>query len=90
VSPARETVEKMIEAGLLDDLMAKVDEGGLQLTGAGGFLLELTRRVLEAGLQAELTDHLGYEKHDPAGRGSPNSRNGTMPKTMATRSASSN
>jgi putative transposase len=63
--------------------MARVDEGGLALTGAGGFLPELTRRVLEAGLQAELTDHLGYEKHDPAGRGSPNSRNGSTPKTMA-------
>jgi len=82
-SPARETVEKMIEAGLLDELMARVDEGGLALTGAGGFLPELTRRVLEAGLQAELTEHLGYEKHDPAGRGSPNSRNGSMPKTVA-------
>ncbi len=34
-------------------------------------------------MQAELTDHLGYEKHDPAGRGSPNSRNGSTPKTMA-------
>jgi putative transposase len=31
-----------------------------------------------------LTDHLGYEKGDPAGRGSPNSRNGTTPKTLAT------
>jgi len=82
-SPARETVEKMVEAGLLDDLMTKVDDGGLQLTGAGGFLPELTRRVLEAGLQAELTDHLGYEKHDPAGRGSPNSRNGSTPKSMS-------
>jgi putative transposase len=44
--------------------MAKVDEGGVQLTGEGGFLPELVKRVLEAGLQAELTDHLGYEKHD--------------------------
>ncbi|MEJ7706747.1 MAG: IS256 family transposase [Nocardioidaceae bacterium] len=82
VSPARETVNKMVEAGLLDDLMARVDGGGLQLTGEGGFLPELTRRVLEAGLQAELTDHLGYEKHDRAGWGSPNSRNGSTSKTV--------
>jgi len=82
-SSARETVDQMLEAGLLDDLMAQVDQGSLQLTGEGGFLPELTRRVLEAGLQAELTDHLGYEKHDPAGRGSPNSRNGSTPKTLS-------
>jgi putative transposase len=40
--------------------------------------------VLERGLQAELTEHLGYEKGDPAGRGSPNSRNGSTPKTLST------
>ncbi len=83
LSPARETVDKMVEAGLLDDLMSKVGDDGLRLTGEGGFLPELTRRVLEAGLQAELTDHLGYEKHDRAGWGAPNSRNGSTPKTMS-------
>jgi putative transposase len=80
-SAARETVDSMIEAGLLDDLMAQVDAGGLQLTGAGGFLPEMTRRVLEAGLQAELTGHLGYDKHDRSG--SSNARNGAMSKTMS-------
>jgi putative transposase len=40
--------------------------------------------VLERGLAAELTDHLGYAKGDPAGRGSPNSRNGATPKTLST------
>jgi putative transposase len=74
----------MIEAGLLDHLMAEVDSGGLALTGAGGFLPEMIKEVLERGLAAELTDHLGYEKGDPAGRGSPNSRNGSSPKTIAT------
>ncbi len=83
VSTARETVDKMVEAGLLDELMSKVGDDGLQLTGEGGFLPELTRRVLEAGLQAELTDHLGYEKHDRAGWGAPNSRNGSTPKTVS-------
>src|SRR5215207_2917773 len=61
---AREAVEKMVQAGMLDDLMNQVDNGDLQLTGDGGFLPELVSRVLEAGLQAELTDHLGYERHD--------------------------
>lgn len=81
---ARETVNRMIEAGLFDDLMSQVDEGGVALTGQGGLLPELVKAVLERGLQAEMTGHLGYEKGDAAGRGSPNSRNGTSTKTIAT------
>ena len=81
---ARGAVGELVDAGLLDELMAKVDAGDLQLTGEGGFLPEMIKAVLERGLAAELTEHLGYEKGDPAGRGSPNSRNGTTPKTLAT------
>ena len=81
---AQEAVEKMVQAGMLDDLMNQVDRGDLQLTGEGGFLPELVKRVLEAGLQAELTDHLGYERHDRAGHGSGNSRNGFTAKRLGT------
>jgi putative transposase len=81
---ARAAINQMIEAGLLDDVMARADAGELRLTGEGGFLPEMIRAVLERGLAAELTGHLGYEKGDPAGRGSPNSRNGSSPKTLAT------
>jgi len=81
---ARDAVNDLIEAGLLDQLMERVDGEGLQLTGEGGFLPEMIKAVLERGLQAELTDHLGYEKGDPAGRGSPNSRNGSTSKTLST------
>jgi putative transposase len=56
----------------------------LRLSGEGGFLPEMVKRVLKAGLQAEQTDHLGYERHDPAGRGSGNSRNGSTPKRLGT------
>jgi putative transposase len=83
-SSAREAVNDMLEAGLLDELMSRVDDGGLTLTGQGGFLPEMIKAVLERGLTAELTSHLGYEKGDPAGRGWPNSRNGTTGKTLAT------
>lgn len=83
-SPAREAIEEMLEAGLLDSVMDRVDAGGLALTGEGGFLPEMIKAVLERGLQAELTDHLGYEKGDPAGRGRANSRNGSTPKTLST------
>ena len=81
---ARDAVDEMLEAGLLDRLMERVDGDGLRLTGEGGFLPEMIKAVLERGLQAELSDHLGYEKGDPAGRGSPNSRNGSTPKTLST------
>jgi putative transposase len=59
VPPARQAINEMIEAGLLDGVMSKVDTGGLALTGDGGFLPELVKAVLERGLQAELTGHLG-------------------------------
>jgi putative transposase len=83
-SAEQEAVSQLVDAGLLDELMAQVDAGELQLTGEGGFLPGLIKAVLERGLAAELTGHLGYEKGDPAGRGSPNSRNGSTPKTIAT------
>lgn len=56
---AREAVNRMLEAGLLDELMDRVDAGGLALTGEGGFLPEMIKAVLERGLAAELTGHLG-------------------------------
>jgi putative transposase len=83
IAPARQAINEMVDAGLLDHLMSKVYDDGLALTGAGGLLPELVKAVFERGLQAELAGHLGYEKGDPAGRGSPNSRNGTTPKTLA-------
>lgn len=80
---ARERVNRMIDAGLLDQVMDQVDAGDLELTGEGGFLPEMIKAVLERGLATELTAHLGYERGDPAGRGSGNSRNGTSPKSLA-------
>ena len=81
---ARAAVQELLGAGLLDRVMDQAGAGELALTGEGGFLPELVKAVLERGLAAELTGHLGYEKGDPAGRGSPNSRNGSSPKTLAT------
>src|SRR6186713_504911 len=83
---ARQTINDMLDAGLLDELMDRVDAGELTLTGQGGFLPEMVKAVLERGLQAELTEHLGYERGDPAGRGSPNSRNGSTRKPCRPRS----
>nr|WP_240630990.1 IS256 family transposase [Mycolicibacterium sp. GF69] len=78
-----DAMEALRSAGVLDDVLAKIDAGQLQLTGEGGFLPEMVKAVLERGLAAELTDHLGYEKGDPIGRELPNARNGFTPKTVA-------
>lgn len=78
-----DAVAALQSAGVLDDVLAKIDAGQLQLTGEGGFLPEMVKAVLERGLAAELTDHLGYEKGDPIGRELPNARNGFTAKTVA-------
>jgi putative transposase len=51
---------------------------------AGGLLTGLTATVLETALEAEMSEHLGYDKHDPVGREGGNSRNGTRTKTVLT------
>lgn len=81
---ARRLRRELFDDAMLDKLMAATDERGLALTGEGGFLPEMIKAVLERGMQAELTEHLGYEVGDPAGRGSGNSRNGTTAKTVGT------
>lgn len=74
----------VIDEATLDRLMAQVDEEGLELLGPDGVLTELTSRIMNRALETEMTDHLGYEHGDPAGRGSGNNRNGTSPKTVLT------
>ena len=76
--------EPVIDEATLDRLMAKIQEDGLELLGPDGVLTELTSRLMSRAMQAELTDHLGYEAGDPAGRGSGNNRNGTSPKRVLT------
>ena len=65
-------------------LVDQAQAEGLNLTGPGGLLSELTKRVLESALEGELDGHLGYAKHDPAGRNGGNSRNGHRTKTVLT------
>lgn len=74
----------LIEEEVLDRLMARVDEEGLELLGPEGVLTELTSRIMNRALEAEMTEHLGYERGDPAGWGSGNHRNGGYPKTVLT------
>jgi putative transposase len=69
---------------LIGQLVAQARAEGLDLVGEGGLLQQLTKRVLESALEGEITDHLGYDKHDVAGKTSANSRNGHRPKTVTT------
>jgi putative transposase len=64
------------------ELVRLAQEQGLSLTGPDGLLRQLTKSVIETALSEEMTDHLGYQKHDPAGDGSGNVRNGTRAKTV--------
>jgi putative transposase len=81
---AAAAVRAVLDDQLLDQMVAKMRSEGVRLSGPGGFLSEMLKAVLERGLAAELTEHLGYDKHDAAGRGSGNSRNGSTPKTLLT------
>ena len=72
------------EERLVAELAAWARAEGLQMTGSGGLLSRLTKRVFESALQGEMDDHLGYGKHDPAGRDGGNSRNGMRAKTVLT------
>src|SRR2546427_477797 len=55
IAPARQAIDEMVDAGLLDHLMSKVDSDGLALTGEGGLLPELVKAVLERGVGTELS-----------------------------------
>jgi len=74
----------LVTEEVLDGLMARVEAEGADLLGPDGLLGQVTKAVLERALDEELTVELGYEKGDPAGRGSGNSRNGTTPKRVHT------
>src|SRR5829696_8067776 len=77
------TNDTTITPELLDQLLANYEKPE-DLTGADGLFKQLKKALIERALGAELTDHLGYEKGDPAGRGTGNSRNGSSSKTMLT------
>jgi putative transposase len=72
-----------IRQELLEELLADYKDRQ-DLVGPDGLIKHLFRRLIETAAGAELTDHLGYERGDAAGRGSGNSRNGTTPKTLLT------
>jgi putative transposase len=70
-----------LDSELIDKLLADCKRPE-QIIGENGLLKQLTKAILERAMHAELTDHLGYEKHDSAGYNSGNSRNGKSRKKL--------
>jgi putative transposase len=83
-----ETIESMAtpidQLQLAQQLVAQARAEGVELIGPSGLLTGLTKSVLETALEAEMSEHLGYDKHDAMGRNGGNSRNGTRSKTVFT------
>jgi putative transposase len=76
-------VRERLSDELIDELLAGT-RGEEEIVGPGGLLADLTRRLVERAMDAELTEHLGYEHGQPPPGGAGNTRNGTTPKTLAT------
>jgi len=70
-----------LDTGLIDELL-KGRSTVEDIAGENGLLRQLTKAIIERALRAELTTHLGYEKHTVEGRGSGNSRNGASRKRL--------
>ncbi len=79
---ASEAVDEAAMTEWAERLVAQARAEGVELTGDDGLLSGLVRQVLQTGLEVEMTDHLGYERHAADGRGSGNSRNGSPPKRV--------
>ena len=77
-----EIADSLKASGALDEIFARIDAGE-PLTGHEGLLRGMLKATLERGLETELSDHLGYDRGDPAAAEFDNSRNGTFPKTVA-------
>jgi putative transposase len=73
-----------LDQQLVGQLVDRARSQGLQLTGEDGLLAQLTKTIIESAAEGELDAHLGYAKHDPAGRDGGNSRNGARTKSVLT------
>ena len=76
-------IRRKLPDELVDELLAgaRTEE---EIVGPGGLLAQLTKRLVERAMEVELTDHLGYEPHQEPPGGTGNTRNGLIPKTLAT------
>jgi putative transposase len=77
-------LDEQAQRELAVQMVEQARAAGIDLVGPAGLLTGLTKQVLETALEEELSEHLGYDKHDPVGRNRENSRNGTRTKTVLT------
>ena len=78
------TTNAIDQRELANQLLAQAKADGVELVGPNGLLNQLTATVLETALEAEMDEHLGYEKYQVEGRDGGNSRNGRRAKTVLT------
>jgi putative transposase len=69
-----------VDEQLIARLAGRAREGGLALTGEGGLFAQLTKRLVESALEGQITDHLGYDRHDAVGRDGRTPAMGTGPR----------
>ena len=91
VSPPRKAKKTLtpeeVERAAVRELVKAARARGEDLTGPEGLLKAITKQVIEAALEEEMTEHVGYDKHAVEGRNGGNSRNGTRAKTVLTDNA---
>ena len=91
VSPPRKVKKTLtpeeVERAAVRELVKAARARGDDLTGPDGLLKAITKQVIEAALEEEMTEHVGYDKHAAEGRNGGNSRNGTRSKTVLTDNA---
>jgi putative transposase len=73
-----------LDEQLIGQLVDRARSQGLRLTGEDGLLAQLTKTIIESAAEGEMDAHLGYAKHDSAGRDGGNSRNGARTKSVLT------
>jgi putative transposase len=81
---AARRIGELLDPERIDALIADAEIAGVGIDGPDGLINRMIKAVLERGLEVELADHLGYDRGDPAGAGSGNSRNGFSSKTVIT------
>ncbi len=81
---AAQRLAELLSPERVDALLADAEASGLAIDGPDGLINQMIKAVLERALDVEMVDHLGYDRGDPAGAGSGNSRNGHTAKTVIT------
>ncbi len=73
-----------LDVKIAAELLERARAEGVSLVGQGGLLAQVTRAVLQAALEAEMADHLGYDRGETPPAGTANERNGSSAKTVRT------